>query len=93
MPFYDPRINSTWQLFISTFLLEHATRTLLDEGPIEYLMKWDMLKDMPNMPIWLTTDAAEAFFPFLTQKFGYNVPLDLNFKVSRISNWVSNATN
>jgi len=43
MPFHDKNINSTWQLFISTFLLEHAARTTLDEAPYETLLKWDFL--------------------------------------------------
>ena len=63
MPFYDPKINSTWQLFISTFLLEHAARTTLDEGPYEHLLVWNFL-DMPEFA--LTTDACEAFFPYAT---------------------------
>jgi hypothetical protein len=32
-PFHDDSINSTWQLFISTYLLEHMTTTFLDEAP------------------------------------------------------------
>jgi len=63
MPYYDPSIKSTCQLFISTFLLEHMTRTLFDEAPFEYLIKWDMIGD----PYLLTTSAGEAFWPLLTK--------------------------
>lgn len=90
MPFHDPNINSTWQLFISTFLLEHAARTTLDEAPFEYLLKWDFLH---NPAFALTTDACEAFFPYATQKFGYNVPVDLNLKIMNVWDWTSNYTN
>jgi hypothetical protein len=62
MPYHDKNINSTWQLFISTFLLEHAARTTLDEAPMEILLKWNFL----DHPFSITTDAAEAFFPYLT---------------------------
>jgi hypothetical protein len=39
------------------------TRTLFDEAPFEYLIKWDMIGD----PYLLTTSAGEAFWPLLTK--------------------------
>lgn len=90
MPYHDTNINSTWQLFISTFLLEHAARTTLDEAPFEYLFKWDFLH---NPAFAITTDACEAFFPYVTQKFGYNVPVDINLKIVKVWDWTSNYTN
>jgi hypothetical protein len=63
MKYHDPSLNSTWQLFISTFMLEHAARTTLDEAPFETLLKWDFL-DTPEF--YLTTDAVEGFYPFAT---------------------------
>jgi hypothetical protein len=89
MPFYNETVKSTWQLFISTFLLEHLTRTTLDEQPFEYYFNWDLIGD----PYLITTDVAEVFWPFLTREFGENIPVDLIIKVPKIWGWNSNVTN
>jgi hypothetical protein len=88
MPFYDEDVNATWQLFISTFMLEHMTRTLLDEAPMEVLVKWDMVGE----PFLLTTDVAEAFWPFLTREFGNAIPVDILVKILKVYDWNSNIT-
>jgi hypothetical protein len=90
MPYYDPKINSTWQLFISTYMLEHLTRTTLDEAPIEIPLAWNFL-DTPEF--LLTTDAVEVFFPFATEVFGFMKPVDLTVRVTKVWNFVSNFTN
>jgi hypothetical protein len=89
MPYYDPKINSTWQLFISAFMLEHAARTTLDEAPFELVLPWDFLGD----PLLLTTDAVEAFFPFATETYGFMIPCDINVRVTKVWDFVSNFTN
>jgi hypothetical protein len=89
MPYYDKNVSSTWQLFISTFLLEHMTRTLFDEAPFEFLIPWDMIGE----PYLLTTSVAEGFWPFLTREFGENVPVDVLLKVNKLYDWTSNRTN
>ena len=63
MPYFDPKINSTWQFFISTFLIEHAFTTLTDEAPVEIPLAWDFLN---NPDLLITTDAVEALFPYCT---------------------------
>ena len=89
MPYSDSNVNSTMQLFISTFVLEHLTRTLFDEAPFEYLIKWDMIKE----PYLLTTNVAEALWPFLTREFGENIPVDFLLKINKMYDWTSNTTN
>lgn len=65
------------------------TRTLFDEAPFEYLIKWDMIGE----PYLLTTSVGEAIWPFLTREFGDNIPMDLLLKVVKIYDWTSNSTN
>jgi hypothetical protein len=89
MPYFDPQINSTWQLFISTFLIEHAFRTLTDEAPVEIYLPWNFLVTPDNHDLMITTDAVEALFPFATQEFGNMIPVDINLKIARAWDWVS----
>ena len=65
------------------------TRTLFDEAPFEYLIKWDMIGEQ----YLLTTSVAEAFWPFLTREFGENIPVDVLLKINKLYNWTSNSTN
>jgi hypothetical protein len=89
MPFYDKNVTSALQLFISTFLLEHMTRTLFDEAPFEFLIKWDMIRE----PYLLTTSVVEPLWPFLTREFGENIPVDILLKVNKLYDWTANSTN
>ena len=86
MPFYDPTLNSTWQVFLSTYFFEHITRTLFDAAPYEFYFNWDML---PNPLYWLTTSSLEAFMPYLTSTYGDSIPCDINIKVTRVWNFRS----
>lgn len=86
MPYHDPKINSTWQVFVSTFLIEHAFKTLTDEAPVEILLAWDFLN---NTDLMITTDAVEALFPFATQHFGNMIPVDINLKIAKAWDWES----
>lgn len=61
-PFYDKSLNSSWQLFLSTYLLEHFATTILDEAPFNYSIPWDLIGEPYN----LTTSSLECFFPLLT---------------------------
>ena len=65
------------------------TRTLFDEAPFEYLIKWDMIGE----PYLLTTSAAEGFWPFLTREFGENIPVDILLKINKLYDWTANSTN
>lgn len=80
-PFHDNSLNSTWQLFISTYLLEHFTTTLLDEAPYPFYYEWNFLN---NTMFDLTTSSMEAFFPMLTSQYGDNIPIDLLFEFPRV---------
>jgi hypothetical protein len=63
------------------------TRTLLDESPMEIVVKWDMI----GGDYLLTTDVAEAFWPFLTREFGNAIPVDILVKVLKVYDWQSNS--
>jgi hypothetical protein len=90
MPYYDPKLNSTWQVFISTYLLEHFSRTTLDEAPYVIPLEWNFMKKNPEF--WMTTSSTEAFFPFLTLHHGENIPVDLHVKVTKIWDFDSNSS-
>jgi hypothetical protein len=82
-PFHDNRVNSTWQLFLSTYFIEHLTTTLLQEAPFEYYLAYDFFNDtMLN----LTTSSLEGFFPLIQTEYGDGVPLDLNFQITDVWN-------
>lgn len=80
MPFHDDQIPSSWQIFISTYLLEHLTTTFLDESPFEYVLPWNFMTDSVFL---FTTSSLETFFPFLTRQFGDNIPCDLKIIVRK----------
>jgi hypothetical protein len=94
MPYYDPTINTTMQMFVSTFVLEHLTKTLLDEAPFDYLIPWSgLIPPILEKPFYLTTSVAEAFWPFLTREFGENIPVDALVRIQKVYNWTADLQN
>jgi hypothetical protein len=45
-------------------MLEHLTRTILDEAPYEFYFPWNFMNDTM---FDLTTSSLEPFFPMLVQ--------------------------
>jgi hypothetical protein len=86
MPFHYKGINSTWQLFLSTYLMEHFADTLLNAAPYQYYMGWN---DMNDTMLEFTTTNLDAFFPQLQLHYGFNKPVDLNFQILSAKNFRS----
>jgi hypothetical protein len=81
MPMYDPEMNTKFQFFISTYLLNTLTAAFLEKQPFTR----DLLSRELNNPIApFTTSTFEPVFPFLTSRFGLDIPADLKLKVKRI---------
>jgi hypothetical protein len=81
MPMFSPDMKSKFQFFISTYLLNTFTAAFLEKEPFSReLISWQLRN--PIAP--LTTSTFEPVFPFLTSRFGLDIPTDLNLKVKRI---------
>jgi len=86
MPFHSSDINSTWQLFVSTYVMEHFSNTLLTAKPYNFYMTWDYLND-PMLEF--TTTTLEAYFPQMQLYHGRNIPVDMNFLLLNASDFIS----
>ena len=81
MPMHDKNIHSKFQLFISNYLLDTFAAAFLEKEPFKYELVSALL---PNPIAPFTTTTFEAVFPFLTSRFGMDVPTNLLLKVTKV---------
>lgn len=81
MPMYDKNIDSKFQLFISNYLLDTFAAAFLEKQPFKYELQAAKLNN-PIAPF--TTTTFEGVFPYLTSRFGKDIPTDLMLKVKKI---------
>ena len=78
---YDKNIDSKFQLFISNYLLDTVAAAFLEKQPFKYELE---AAKLPNPIAPFTTTTFEGVFPYLTSRFGKDIPTDLMLKVKRV---------
>ena len=69
-------------MYISNFVLETAAVTYLDTYGIHFWVNSDQVP--ADSPIKLTTTGLNLFFPGLVDKYGANMPMDVEFNVDSL---------
>lgn len=78
---FDENTPAEFQIFISNYLLESFAGAFLEKKTLNF----ELLATKLNNPVAsLDTNTFEGVFPFLTSKFGKNVPTDLILKIKKI---------
>ena len=78
---YNSSINSKFQLFISNYLLNTFAAAFFEKEPFEYVLR---SANLSNPIANFTTTTFEPVFPYLTSRFGMDIPSDLTLKVMRV---------
>jgi len=81
MPMYNSSIDSKIQLFISNYLLNTFAAAFFEKEPFVYVLR---AANLSNPIANFTTTTFEPVFPYLTSRFGMDVPTDLTLKVKRV---------
>ncbi len=78
---FDENTPAEFQIFISNYVIESFAGAFLEKKPLGF----DLLAQKLNNPVaTFETNTFEGVFPFLTSKFGKNVPTDLILKIKKI---------
>uniref|UniRef100_A0A7S3FUF0 Lipid-binding serum glycoprotein C-terminal domain-containing protein n=1 Tax=Strombidium rassoulzadegani TaxID=1082188 RepID=A0A7S3FUF0_9SPIT len=85
LPSHDEQSKSKFQINISNYLVDSLFDSFLKVYNVSY---WTKSKDVPSsFPIKLDTSSLDMFFPGLESHYGKNLPVDIEYKLSKLSDF------